>query len=575
MNNQKHSLAQVKTSLRSPAQVMDLNRLGSFYPYKLSFMRKLMRKVMQEQWKINCVLFNLDKEGYGETVYEITTPTNCYHFVVFANFLDNTLRTDRVIAEAWDMTVTLRHGPFKPEELGTLKENVPLQEKGRMTAESLVLSRANKSSRNFNYVVNQLSSGMQPCIKKINEVGYLYRTTAVYGSGKFGMADWGKLKIAYQDFKEPFSAEMFSCFMIRQFSLDQADHIASKRAPELSVRLDNDIKRYFGIGNATGLGMAPFLIKHPLLINNWIETREFALAQVLSHTLPNKNTLPALKLLIQRAIIHLNEIMTNNESQNEINLKASQSLSLIIKWLSQETPQSWDQFIDYVTNHYNVETQELINTILIEIHPEEVLSLEENNDIEEVYELSPEMNLMDLKQIIEKKYQWALQYDFKSKNANAVFWYRSEEKMEPRLGERDVDHGAEKEILIGIARAVEQCYSTLNKLSLEMNINNVAEFAFAYPEHRQIIRRIQTMAKTKYGEIQANLLDQDVLPIHLLRCKLSFFGVGKFDPKSRLWVRNTMFQGAPIASDIGSKYKDDWIFPIMPNNQTSKGNEIH
>ena len=60
MNNQKHSLAQVKTSLRSPAQVMDLNRLGSFYPYKLSFMRKLMRKVMQEQWSINCVLFNFD-----------------------------------------------------------------------------------------------------------------------------------------------------------------------------------------------------------------------------------------------------------------------------------------------------------------------------------------------------------------------------------------------------------------------------------------------------------------------------------------------------------------------------------
>ena len=182
---------------------------------------------------------------------------------------------------------------------------------------------------------------------------------------------------------------------------------------------------------------------------------------------------------------------------------------------------------------------------------------------------------MDLKQIIEKKYQWALQYDFKSKDANAVFWYRSEEKMEPRLGDRDIDQGAEKEILLGIARAVEQCHSTLKKLPPEMNINNVAEFTFAYPEHRHIIRRIQTMAKTKYGEIQANLIDKDVLPIHLLRCKLSFFGVGKFDPKSRLWVRNTMFQGAPITSDIGSKYKDDWIFPIMPNNQMSKGNEIH
>ena len=83
------------------------------------------------------------------------------------------------------------------------------------------------------------------------------------------------------------------------------------------------------------------------------------------------------------------------------------------------------------------------------------------------------------------------------------------------------------------------------------------------------------MSKTTYGEIQANLLDKDVLPIHLLRCKLSFFGVGKFDPKSRLWVRNTMFQGAPITKDIDKECADDWFFPVMPNDKSSKGNEIH
>ena len=99
---------------------------------------------------------------------------------------------------------------------------------------------------------------------------------------------------------------------------------------------------------------------------------------------------------------------------------------------------------------------------------------------------------------------------------------------------------------------------------IEIKINNVAEFVFAYPEHRQIIRRIQTMAKTKYGEIQANLLDKDVLPIHLLRCKLSFFGVGKFDPKSALWVRNTMFQGAPIVQELDQPFNDDWYFPVAP-----------
>ena len=67
--------------MRDPATVMDLNRLGSLYPYKLSFMRKLARRVMYENWDISTALFNLDKEGYGEVVYEIQTPKNTYHLL--------------------------------------------------------------------------------------------------------------------------------------------------------------------------------------------------------------------------------------------------------------------------------------------------------------------------------------------------------------------------------------------------------------------------------------------------------------------------------------------------------------
>ena len=73
------------------------------------------------------------------------------------------------------------------------------------------------------------------------------------------------------------------------------------------------------------------------------------------------------------------------------------------------------------------------------------------------------------------------------------------------------------------------------------------------------------MSKLRFGDIQENLLDKDVLPIHLLRCKLAFFGVGKFDPKSRLWVRNTMFQGAPLITDLGNEIDDDWSFPVTPD----------
>ncbi len=104
------------------------------------------------------------------------------------------------------------------------------------------------------------------------------------------MADWEKVRTQYKDFSEPFSAEMLSCFMIRQFSFDQVEHIAKIKSPKNSVALKNSIKRNLGIGNATGLGMAPFLIKHPLLINNWIEKREKVLCEILKTTQPDKNT---------------------------------------------------------------------------------------------------------------------------------------------------------------------------------------------------------------------------------------------------------------------------------------------
>ena len=563
--------------MRDPSVVMDLRRLGSFYPYKLSFMRKIIRKIMVQKWKISIDHFNLNDDGYGEIIYDIRTPKDRFHFAVFSNFLDPNERTDRVIAEQWDITLTLRHGKFDQNQLEMLRNNVPLQEKGRMSSNTIVLSRANRSSRNFDYVIGQLSSGQQPSIEKIKEVGYIYRTTAVYGSGKFGMADWEKVRTQYKDFSEPFSAEMFSCFMIRQFSFDQVEHIARIKSPKNSVALKNSIKRNLGIGNATGLGMAPFLIKHPLLINNWIEKREKVLCEILKTTQPDKNSLDAFLSLAQRAFHHLEEIVSENKMQNKINKDAAEDLKRMIGWISKSKKAitNWTDLIDHIGLYYGVETQEIANTILIEIYPDIALDMENDDYIDEKYELMPKMSVIELQNIIEEKYKWALKYNFKRQKNNSVFWYRSEEKMEPRLGQRGSDEGAEKEMLIGIAKIVSECYKSICSISKSSKIKTVGEFVFAHPEYRKIIRRIQTLSRTIYGEIQANLLEEDVMPIHLLRCKLSFFGVGKFDPKSRLWVRNTMFQGAPIIDDIADDYKDDWFFPTIQPSEQNRNNEIH
>lgn len=558
--------------LRPPEVVMDLERLGRFYPYRLSFMRMLVRRMMTADWQIKRTMLDLDDDGYGEAVYELTASDAKFSFVIFSRFLDPSRRSDRVIAEEWDMTAVFCAGTVDRARIDALKRTVPLQERGRFDSACLVLTRANKSVRNFEHVVESLASGEQPSLSKLAGVGYLYRTTAVYGSGKFGMADWEKVRTHYPQFARPFSAEMFTCFMIRQFSLDQAEYLAERRSPDNAVPLNNAIKRYMGIGNATGLGMAPYLINHPLLIDRWIEVREIALARVLDLSQPTDEKFVRLSALMQKAIQHLSEIATDNQAQNKINETTMQEAVRLHRWLEEmrASLKSWRQFVDYFSCSTSIETQELMNTLLIEIHPEHLDDLEDSMCVTERYEMDPAMPAKQLREIIESKYAWALAMDFGSEGAKGVFWYRSEEKMEPRLGVRDTDAGAERELMVGIAHSVRQCYDALCAALINNDGWSVAEFVIEHPKYRQIVRRVQTLAESSYGDIQANLLDADVKPIHLLRCKLSFFGVSKFDPKSRLWVRNTMFQGAPVVSDIGETFEDDWCFPTVPVIETEK-----
>ncbi len=81
--------------------------------------------------------------------------------------------------------------------------------------------------------------------------------------------------------------------------------------------------------------------------------------------------------------------------------------------------------------------------------------------------------------------------------------------------------GAELEMPFNIAgyiRALNNALATADDNEL------VAAFLLRAPEFRNIIRRIQTIAKFPYGEIYDNLVGQDCRAIDLLRCKLSFRG---------------------------------------------------
>src|SRR5690606_7207400 len=230
-------------------------------------------------------------------------------------------RNDRVIAQKWDVTFALVYGEIGDELLVNLKVNVPLQEAGRNSNMVMMLARANKSVRVFDHVVSALSDGKQPDLEVLAKVGYMLRTTAVYGNGKFGIYDFKPLDHS-EDFNQSFRAQMCAVYLIREFSLDWVDYLAKKRGGNKAVSLHPEIKRYLGIGNATGLGMAPYLINHPCVVDQWLSTREAALQAVLVCDIDfeaDDNQIAQFSTLMSRAIQHFSEVVTINEPQILLN----------------------------------------------------------------------------------------------------------------------------------------------------------------------------------------------------------------------------------------------------------------
>ena len=224
-------------------------------------------------------MFNLDKNGFGVAVYSFKKKERVYSLVCFANKINDDERSDRVIATKWDAAFTLYDGEPDKDDIERLKNEVPKQEVGRLSYKELTLSRANKSLRVFDHVIESLSNGKQPNLDLLEKVGYLYRTTAVYGSGKFGLADRFRIKNR-EEINGPFRLEMMLVYLVRQFTFDQVNHVAKNKNPDKAVKLDPKICKNLGIGNSTGLGMAPFIVNHPTLLNNWILCRETALKKI-------------------------------------------------------------------------------------------------------------------------------------------------------------------------------------------------------------------------------------------------------------------------------------------------------
>ena len=554
---------QAELVLRPPDVVMRLARMGSTHQTRLSFLRALLRKAIGERWSFSRPRFEIDARGVGTAIYQVDTGAHIYSLVAFGHDLPAEKRTDRVIAEEWDATFALFDGVPTDADIERLRANVPKQEAGRCLASELVLARANRSVRLFDHVVDTLSEGRQPDANALGSTGYLMRTTAVYGNGKFGIADRDRIK-SRPEMSGPFRAEMLTVYFIRAFTADLAEHMARLRAPNVAVALAPALRRRLGVGNATGLGMAPFLVRHPLLLHRWVHARETALARV--RALETAGEPESTRFMValaagRRLVAHW---VTDDPVQAPRIPVLAHDLGRLEAFvtsnavLDERAP--WNRIYAWVERELSLEGQEFAVSLLIEPHGALVDDLADEMAVDEAiaFDIDGGQACATLRADIERAYAWALKTDFTSPDRHGLFWYVSEEKLEPRLGMRANEPGGELEQPLAVARDIGELAAALRDAPID---ELVGMFLMRRPEFRHTVRRVQVAVRNPFAEIRDNLIDIDMRAVDILRYKLAFFGVTRFDPRSDKWLRITMYQGAPFPHELAASDWDDWIWP--------------
>ncbi len=556
--------------LRSPEELMQPERLGAFWLTRLSFSRLLIDRISRHQWQITPIKIDLDPEGRGEVIYHIQTHERELHFVVFSNQLDESERDDRVIADRWDAAAVLLQGELTDERLAQLRAGVPRQEYGRAEPDSLVWTRGNRSSRFFNHVVESLAKGRQPDIDLLAKGGYIVRSTAYYANAKFGLTAFDTIDNTHA-LAGSYQAQMFCAFMLREFAVDLAEHIATAKN-EQAVKLDPAIRRYLGIGNATGMGLVPFVTNHPRIVHVWCLLRELALAQAkVTTVLSTDDDSNQLLDLLDHCLAYFREDSTDRKgifvSASTLIEELTQLKALVQTFIDEghlngvNTDQPWHPLCDWAKESVSIEGQELLHTLLIELYPAYSEPLVQYLEVDEQTDIIPEMTTSELTTILERDYAWVLQLRLDIPEAREKFWYFSADSEEPLIGMRGIDPGEAYERPIDIPFRVQQLARDLAQAEAH---ETIGRFMLRHPEHRFIIQRVQFLIGYPYSEFRTNLLANDFIPLYPQRFQLAMYGMERFNPQSVNWVRVTLMQGVPTAADVANGVAGSWGFPLKP-----------
>jgi hypothetical protein len=229
--------------------------------------------------------------------------------------------------------------------------------------------------------------------------------------------------------------------------------------------------------------------------------------------------------------------------ENKFSFEIEYPFNKIYLWLEKNSD---DECVEYIVSMMMEPYDNIISPLVNKMSSEE----------ESYFNIPTNRTVVELKKILEKKYSYILNIDFSKKENNKNFWFISKNKEEPRLADRFKENGSHLEQPLAIARDIKKVFE---KLCLSKNNLTIDKFLANNSDLRHVVRRAFIVEKFQYSEIQDNTIGESIVPIDMLRLKLSFFGALKFDPRSDKWLRISMFQGAPLPEQL-SNYDDHWVY---------------
>lgn len=548
--------------LRDPDVVMTPARLGAVRLTRYAFSRSVLRRAHAQGWETSIVRFDLDVEGQGEVAYRVDAEGHVFHFVAFLQALPESAHTDRVIADRWEIAAALIEGDLTEVMWAHLRQNVPEQERGRLGPDVLTLTRGNRSVRFFTYLVDVLAAGHQPEPDLVGDAGYIMRSTAFYGNGKFGMRSFHGYPEGHP-LAAPYRAQFLAAWCYRELSYDAVEHCARLRGGEQAVSFGEGWRTFFGLGNATGLGLVPYAFKHPKIINAWVAIRELALVRVRSLDGTASNT-EKFRSWVRWAEAHYRTGTTDDAtpflSPAQLVPVVENIAEAFERVVRDEKP--FEALMRWAMDQ-DEETGELVVSLLLELDDWDDETVDRLLSVSESADLELSMSVSDARQLVEERFGWALSSGLGASRVATKWWVYSDNTEEPRRIQRDLLPVGAQDMGIDIATRMAALHTELLSWPAE---SYLGEIAATQPHHVHAIERLFA-SDQPYGEPRDNSCADEYLPLQIQRFQLAQYGMDNFKPKSTDWLRVTLFQGAPRFGDIGvgtGEFADDWVLPPLP-----------